>query len=264
MTGIRGNHIYDHLGVRSRRLGDDSAETTMPVNDDVRVSGGLRAAPLGLAFEQGVGSYLFDLTMAVPSQISLHVRDDGAGVEAVRSVTRLVRLGRSLVVTDGEIRDFDEPSRLIGYGSIVWSVIGDAPGTSRTAPDAAPFEPAGVDVVDAAGITRLPDGSGCQVAGITPETTGPGGILHAGMFQLLCEEAALAASEDTTGTTTLHAVDCTYNFLQPGKIGPFIATAEVVYVGPEGVDTRVTVHDVGNDNRVPALAFVRVRPGMLA
>ena len=31
---LRGNHIYDHLGVRSHRLDDASGETRMPVNDD--------------------------------------------------------------------------------------------------------------------------------------------------------------------------------------------------------------------------------------
>jgi acyl-coenzyme A thioesterase PaaI-like protein len=259
---IRGNHIYDHLGVHSRRLSEESAETLMPVNDDIRVSGGLRAAPLGLAFEQGVASYLFEKVMAVPSQISLHVRDSGAGVSGIRAVTRLVRLGRTLVVTDGEIHDEADPGRMLAYGSIAWSVIGEAPaarGVSGALPDRPPFEPAGFDVIDAANVTRLPDGSGCQVAGITAQTTGPGGILHAGMFQLLCEEAALSAAETATGASELHAVDCTYNFLQPGKTGPFVATAEVLYTGVEGVDARVTVRDVGNDDRVPALAFVRVR-----
>src|SRR5262245_13844765 len=115
-TGLRGNHIYDHLGVRSARIDDSHGETTMPVSDDIRVAASLRAAPLGLAFEQGVASYLFDRTMAVPTQIALHVRDAGAGVGGIRSRTSLVRLGRSLVVTEGEIRDADDPDRLIAFG----------------------------------------------------------------------------------------------------------------------------------------------------
>jgi uncharacterized protein (TIGR00369 family) len=114
--------------------------------------------------------------------------------------------------------------------------------------------------MEAAGITALADGSGCRVEGITPQTMGPGGILHAGMFQLLSEQAALVAAETATGASKLMAVDCTYNFLQPGKVGPFIATAEVLCVGDEGVDTKITVRDEGNDNRVPAVSFVRVRP----
>jgi acyl-coenzyme A thioesterase PaaI-like protein len=259
---LRGNHIYDHLGVRSRRLDDASGETRMPVNDDVRVGGGLRAAPLGLAFEQGVASYLFDKVMAVPSQISLHIRDDGAGVSGVISTTRLVRLGRTVVTVDGRIVDDADPARLLAYGSIAWSVIGEAP--VRAGDNGRPAEPlpaAGVDVIEAAGITPFADGSGCQVEGITPQTTGPGGILHAGMFQLLCEEAALVASATATGTSKAHAVDCVYNFMQPGKVGPFLATAEILCIGDEGVDTMVTVRDVGNNERVPAIAYVRARAG---
>jgi uncharacterized protein (TIGR00369 family) len=257
---LRGKHIYDHLGVRSSRLDSESGETRMPVNDDVRVGGGLRVAPLGLAFEQGVATYLFDKVMAVPSQISLHIRDDGAGVSGIISTTRLIRLGRTLVTTDGRIVDEADPARLLAYGSIAWSVIGDAPGLPDNPRPDEPLPAAGVDVIEAAGITPLDDGSGCQVQGITPQTTGPGGILHAGMFQLLCEEAALIASATATGTSKAHAVDCTYNFMQPGKIGPFVATAEVLSVGDEGVDTMVMVRDVGNNQRVPAMAYVRARP----
>jgi acyl-coenzyme A thioesterase PaaI-like protein len=182
-------------------------------------------------------------------------------VTGIVSTTRLVRLGRTLVTVDGRIVDDSNPSHLLAYGSIAWAVIGEAPGLPSQ--DEHPVEPmpaAGVDVIAAAGITPLPDGSGCQVDGITPQTTGPGGILHAGMFQLLCEEAALVAARTATGMSRGRAVDCTYNFMQPGKTGPFVATAEVICTGEEGVDTMVVVRDVGNNNRMPAMAYVRVRP----
>ena len=68
------------------------------------------------------------------------------------------------------------------------------------------------------------------------------------------------AAGTATGATKRRAVDCTYNFMQPGKTGPFVATAEVLCTGEEGVDTKVVVRDVGNNNKVPALAYVRVRP----
>ena len=259
-AGLKGNHIYDHLGVRSTRIDDESAETHMPINDDVRVSGGLRAAPLGLAFEQGVATYMYDRVMSVPTQISLHIRDRGEGVKGIRSETHIIRWGRTAVTNDGQIRDADDPSRLLAYGFITWAVIGEAPDRSGGAPTPPPYEEAGIDVIEAAGITPLDDGSGCRVEGITPQTVGPGGILHAGMFQLLSEEAALVAAKTATGASKLMAVDCTYNFLQPGKTGPFIATAEVLCVSDEGVDTKISVRDEGNDNRVPAVSFVRVRP----
>jgi uncharacterized protein (TIGR00369 family) len=260
-SGLRGNHIYDHIGTTSKRLDDSSGETLMPITDDVRTEVGLRAAPLGLAFEQGVATYVFDRALAVPSQISLHVRDRGEGLQGIRSVTHAVRFGRTAITTDGEIFDADDPTRLVAYGSIAWSVIGEAPvraAASEDAPERPPFEPAGVDVAIAAGITRTSDG-GCRVESVTPQTAGPGGILHAGVLQLLSEEAALVAAKSSTGRAG-YAVDCTYNFLQPGKVGPFVATAEVLSVGDEGVDTKVKVHDEGNDNRILALAFVRVRP----
>jgi acyl-coenzyme A thioesterase PaaI-like protein len=253
---LRGSHLYEHLGVRSRSIDDQSGETRMPVGDDIRVPGGLRAAPLGLAFENGVATYMFARTMAVPSQISLHVRDRGEGVEAIHSRTRIVRLGRSLVITDGEIHDADDATRLIAYGSITWSVIGEAPGARTDFPplEIPDFESSDVPLPEAAGIEPLADGSGVRLGGVSEQAVGPGGILHAGMFQLLSEEAARVAAGGGV------AVDCTYNFLQAGKVGPFVATAEVLARGEEGVDTRVSIRDEGNDDRVGCLSFVRVRP----
>ena len=259
--GLRGKHIYDHLGVRSTRIDDESAETHMPISDDVRVFGGLRAAPLGLAFEQGVATYMFDRVTAVPVQITLHLRDRGEGVEGIRSETHVVRWGRTLVTTDGQIRDVDDPSRLIAHGSIVWAVVGDPPDRSDwNMMTPSPYEEAGVDVIAAVGIAPLADGRGCRVEGITPQTSGPGGILHAGVLQLLSEESALVAAASATGASRLAAVDCTYNLLQPGKTGPFVATAEVLCIGDEGVDTKVSVRDEGNADRILAVSFVRVRP----
>ena len=108
--------------------------------------------------EQGVATYVWDHVMAVPSQISLHVRDRGAHLEATRSETRIVRLGRTVVGTDGEIRDASDADRLIAHGWIAWSVTGEAP--QRAAPSSGlpaqpPVEPAGIDFVQAAGITSL-------------------------------------------------------------------------------------------------------------
>jgi acyl-coenzyme A thioesterase PaaI-like protein len=255
---LRGNHIYDHLGVQSKRIDSQSGQTRMPINDDVRVDGGLRAAPLGLAFEQGVASYLFDRVMVVPTQISLHIRDDGAGVKGIISTTRLARLGRTIVIVEGSIVDDEEPSRLLAYGSIAWSVIGEGHGL-RPESTTEPLPAAGVNVIVAAAITPLADGSGCRVDGIVPQTTGPGGILHAGILQLLSEEAALVVTRRATPTHKVRAVDCTYNFIQPGKVGPFVATAEIVCDGEEGLDTKTVVRDAGNNDRMLALAYIRVR-----
>ncbi len=255
---LRGAHIYDHLGVWSRRITDESAETLMPITSDIRVPGGVRAAPLGLAFEQGVATYLFAKVLAVPAQISLHIRDRADGVGDIRSVTGYVRAGRSLIVTDGDIRDRADEKRLIGYGSIIWSVIGAAPGVSD-GPDRSGHTPTGVDIIDSVGIEPLADGRGVQLAGdLTPQILGPGGVLHAGIFQLLCEEAALLAGRAATGVDRMVAVDCTFDFLQPGKVGPFVAVAELIHAGDDGVDVRVNVRDKGNADRLGCASWIRV------
>src|ERR1700722_8273083 len=123
---IQGDHVYDHLGIVSWRIDDQAGATTMPVGDDIRHPGGLRIAPLGLAFEHGAATYAFDQLMAVPVQIALRQRDRGAGLTGIRCDSRIVRLGRTLIVTNGDIRAVDDLSRVVAFGAIIWSVIGDA------------------------------------------------------------------------------------------------------------------------------------------
>jgi uncharacterized protein (TIGR00369 family) len=256
---LGAGHLYDYLGVASRALDDSSGETTMPVGDHMRVGGMLRAAPLGLAFEQGVATYLYKRVMAVPVQISLRVCDTGSGVQSVRSTTRSVREGRTLVFIDGEIRDGDNPDRLVAFGTIIWSVIGEAPNTAEADPDSRPpWSSTRIDIMDAIGATPLPDGTGARIGGVAPQLAGPGGVLHAGVFQLLCEDAALTVTREQLNTGNRRAVDCTFNFLQPGRVGPFTATADVVRSDGRTADCRIKVRDQGSDNRLCAYSTVRV------
>jgi acyl-coenzyme A thioesterase PaaI-like protein len=238
-------------------LDEASGETRMPTGPDVRMSGVLRAGPLGLSFEQGVATYVYKKVLAVPVQIALHIRDVGVGVEEIRSVTRLVRLGRSLVVTDGEIRDLADPDRLIAYGSIIWSVIGPAPDPFPDR-EPVPHTSSEIPIGEAAGIVPLADGSGVQVGGVSPQATGPGGILHAGMFQLMSEDASLLVARGELGDVPVQAVDCHYDFLDAGRVGPFVARAETVTSGPQGVDVRVVVRDEGNKDRICCASWLRV------
>jgi acyl-coenzyme A thioesterase PaaI-like protein len=252
--------MYDHLGIHSRVIDETSGETHMPTGDDVRVAGVLRAAPLGLAFEQGVATYVYKKVLAVPVQIQLHVRDVGVGIEGIRSETHQVRLGRSLVVTDGEIRDILDPDRLVAYGSIIWSVIGPAPDMGEAPADRPPHQSSDVPIGEATGIETLEDGTGVRLPGVSPQATGPGGILHAGMFQLLSEDAALTVARRELGDVPMQAVDCTYDLLDAGREGPFVARATIVCSGDQGIELRVNIRDEGNKDRLCCAAWVRVVP----
>ncbi|MGE0881668.1 MAG: PaaI family thioesterase [Acidimicrobiia bacterium] len=255
---IKGAHVYQHLGAYSTYISDSSGETRMPIADDIRTNAAVRSAPMGLAFEQGVATYVFKKVLAVPTQISLHVRDRGEGLNGIVSTTNLIRLGRTTIVTDGVIVDEADPSRKIAYGYITWAVLGDAP-TPGEPPVIPEREPGRPGIIEALGITALPDGNGCRLEGVSSQIAGPGGILHAGMFQMLSEEAALVAARTASGSDRAWATDCTYNFLQPGRVGPFVATAEALYQSDQGVDVKVTIRDEGSDGRIGCVSFLRVR-----
>ncbi|MGX7678419.1 hypothetical protein ACSMXN_05945 [Jatrophihabitans sp. DSM 45814] len=260
--GFAEEHLYQRLGIVSRALDESSGETYLPINDGLRSGGLLRAAPLGLAFEHSFATYAFDTILAVPTEISLHIRDNGLGVELARSETRIVRLGRSQVVTEGEIRDAHRPKRLIAFGTITWAVTGDAVaggpsvGTPDLPTDDAFSAQPSVAVLDAVGIEHLPDG--CQIAQVTPAIAGPGGILHAGVSQLLCEEEALLVGRKAWSDRHVSVADCTYNSLSAGKVGPFVAQCEVMARDGSSIDCRVSVRDRGNANRPVCYSIIRV------
>jgi acyl-coenzyme A thioesterase PaaI-like protein len=257
---LRGGHLYDHLGIRSELIDDESARTLMPIGQDVRTGGGIRAAVLGLALEQGVALYLLNRVRAVPTQLSLHVRDTGGDIHGVVPTTRLLRLGRSMALIEGRVNDESDANRLLAHGTLMWSVISPEAGPPPVERPKSFMPPTGEDILEAASIAPTSDGSGCEIVGVTKQTMGPGGILHAGIFQLLSEEAALRTSRELCGNDRVRAVDCAYNFIQAGKIGPFVAEAEVIGTGEEGIDTRVVARDVGNDDRPCVYSQIRVRP----
>jgi acyl-coenzyme A thioesterase PaaI-like protein len=256
---IEGSHLYDHLGIVSAAVDDASAVTTMPVHDDVRHPGGLRIAALGLAFEHGAAQYAFSKVTAVPVQLDLHQRDRALGVSGVHVTSHVVRLGRTLLVTAGEIGDIADHSRLVAFGSIVWSITGGPipPGPVRPAPPMG--RPGRPDLLTALAVEPLDDGSGCRLQALSDAIAGPGGVLHAGMFQILGEQAALIRVRREGASVHAMVLDASHHFLQAARLGPFVATSILIASNEGQFDVRVTVSDA---TRVCSLSYFRLSDRM--
>lgn len=255
---LLGSHLYEHLGVQATQIDSSSGECRMILEPDLLGPGGLRAAPLGLLFERGAATYAFNSALAVPVQLSVHVRNRCRDVRAIRATSRLISMGRTLMVIDGNVVDDDKPNELVAYISSTWSVIGDAPPMKQqqTGDDRAtgPRPP----LLEAVGICGDPESGECRLEEIDTKIAGPGGVLHAGVLQLLSEEAALLAGARALAKSTIRATECTYHFVRAAKAGPFRATPRIIAEDAESADVEVVVVDEGVEDRLCCLAHVQI------
>jgi acyl-coenzyme A thioesterase PaaI-like protein len=95
----------------------------------------------------------------------------------------------------------------------------------------------------------------------------PWGILHGGAVATLAEVGAcraVAADRSVSGVAAaegrLAAADMVLHYLAPIRIGPVEARCQVLGDGPDRALVRVTVHDLGQDDRMTTLGSVVVLP----
>jgi uncharacterized protein (TIGR00369 family) len=77
------------------------------------------------------------------------------------------------------------------------------------------------------------------------------------MISNLTEVAGMSAIGRTVGPVAMEHVDI--SFLEPGRVGPVIATATPIHVDKHDGVADVKVFDSGMDNRLMAVATVTVR-----
>lgn len=250
-------HLYDCVGIESKLLDANSVETTLPVDDALLAAGGgrERAAYLGLAMEHGM-PLLADVA-AVPVVIAVHLRQRAAAPSRLWVMSRIVRLGRAMMVTEATF--YDSRGTTTGFGTVTWSVSGPLPSDQppRTPPFRVQRAVSGSGILEAIGLRPLEEGGGYQIAEIVPAIAAPGGILHAGAVQILCEEAALSAARARLQSEQVSTRDLECQLLAAAKIGPFTSRSTVLVAGVDGVDCRAEVRDEGNRGRLIATANVR-------
>src|SRR5262249_37668889 len=110
------------------------AEGHMRIRRDMRGSGGLLVAPLGIALLDTAGINVDAIATVAPTRIDLDVLDDAADVDEVRIIGRIVREGRSQMFTDARIEDAVRPGRVIAYGATSWAVAAPVPPGYRYVP----------------------------------------------------------------------------------------------------------------------------------
>jgi acyl-coenzyme A thioesterase PaaI-like protein len=258
-----GAHLYDRFGISSRRIDEATADGRMLLRAESRTEAGLRLGALGLLLEQCSAAPFIAHTAAVPTDLVIHARDTAKDVDMLHAEARVLRHGRTSVVTEGTITDAADRTRLVAFGVIGWSVLGPIDPALPDLPTIdGPDDPATAvtstgPLLDAIGIKVLPNDGGCRLDRVRPEISGPGGILHAGAIQLMTEAAALvmAPGADAAGWSTASQH---LRFLSAGRSGPFVARASILDASDSELDVRVEVIDEGSGGRLIAHALARV------
>jgi uncharacterized protein (TIGR00369 family) len=203
------------------------------------------------------GAALAQSGTVLTQEVSLHVLRPVPAGEVCASV-RVLRDGRSLVVYDAALAD--EQGRPVARASMTSSKIarsasvdpragrpGDwvelaLPDSGLSAPlfDYAGLRPAGEDAVELDLVPQLANGLG---------------ILH-GAVQLLVVEAAAERAARRATARALVTSDLSVRYLEPGRKGPFRASAELLRATEHGCLARVELVDLGESGALVAIGDV--------
>src|SRR6478735_4411323 len=218
---------YRYVGCSSVVRDRTHAEGRMRIRRDLRTPAGLRGAPLALAALDTAGINIDRFHHLALTRIDVHVFDDGAGLEEVRVVGRVVREARTQVFTEATIEDESDARRVVAFATADWAILAPTPeGFVYTEPGPGvpdtPDLPALSDAYDAhhrAGGGFVIDGLSTRVGVDT---------LHHGPILVALEAAALEVATAQAETDALRVEHFTTRFVKAGRAGPFAATAEVL------------------------------------
>jgi acyl-coenzyme A thioesterase PaaI-like protein len=171
------------------------------------------------------------------------------GVNEVTGVARVLKAGKSVLTAEVDFRADDEP-----IGVAMAAFVVEPKGILRlpSPQEVVAAYSARVSVLtepyaERADCRRVQPG--VAWVAMSAETLNAAGTMNGGLIALAVEEAVLSAAPDSA----LSAL--TLRYLRPGRVGPFVATADL-----RGELATVEVHDTGSDDRVVIVATGRVSP----
>ena len=94
----------------------------------------------------------------------------------------------------------------------------------------------------------------CVEIDMRDDLRGPAGMLQGGIVATLVDVAAATAAAQGTGGLVATS-EMTVHFLAPGRVGPIRASGEILRSRSGGAAVEVRVHDLGNANRLMAVAL---------
>lgn len=249
-----------------RSLTDMDSEGVMAVTDEVLTPTGVRTAVLALLLEGCFGENLLARGWPVLRAMTFHAPEPATSVERVRAVGELVRIGSRSALARGRVEDADEPGRLLGVGTIGFTMIalddGYIPPDMQESLDASsePADRSGSDLLETMGMSVPADEPVCRLDGtVHPAVMGPEGRLHGGAHQLMHEAAAVAAARIESGSSHVAPTDFSIHFAAPAMEGPIIATAQTVSHIGDDILCLVELVDAASDSRAKSMSTFRMK-----
>jgi acyl-coenzyme A thioesterase PaaI-like protein len=246
---------YRYLASRPRAVDRDRAENWVRVRRDLRApAGGILHAPLAIGMLDTAGISVDPINVLALTQIDIHLTDPGHTVNEVHFSGSVTREARTQVFTECVIADAERPDRVLGFGIANWTIIVPTTGDFRYPEPGAgiPDSPDAPPLWQAYKGRRRADGR-LEIPGLSSEIGTE--RLHHGPMLVLSEAAAIDAAAVPVDVEHL-----SMTIVSPGRVGPFVVTAEIFPGTGRALGSRVELRDEGNDNRLVARSFVQLRP----
>jgi hypothetical protein len=252
---------YRYLGRTSAALDRGGGETMRLRHDMRNPSGGVMAAPLCIASPES-GGMADDAYVPNPVIASLHILDDARDVGEIEVRREVIRIGRRMGFSRSQIVDAADPERVIALSDGMGVSLGEPP------PGFEPVDNPSIAVEDSAdlpplhlvfGARRRPDGA-WELPELSDELSSPDAALHLGPIHVVLEAAAMELASGEAATDALQIEDWHVMFVARGKVGPFRVAGEAIGGRQGRVACRLSLHDVGNGDRVVATASAAFRP----
>ena len=119
---------YRYVGCSSVLIDRHHAQGRMAIRRDMRLPGGaLLTAPLAIAMLDTAGINIDPYYHAACTHIDVHLWDPGRDIDEIQVLGTVRREARTAVFTEAVFVDAAQPERLLGAGTVGWSIIGATP-----------------------------------------------------------------------------------------------------------------------------------------
>jgi acyl-coenzyme A thioesterase PaaI-like protein len=216
------------MGCSSVLVDRHHAQGRMSIRRDMRLPGGaLLTAPIAIAMLDTAGINIDPYYHAACTHIDVHLWDAGRNVDEIQILGTVRREARTAVFTEATFVDAAQPERVLGTGTVGWSIIGATPpGFSYRDP--------GPGLPDSSDLPALAAGFGAEEVG--PGRFRLGGlsglvgteVLHHGPILVMSEAAATALAHSRGAPADLWISTASLRLVRAGRKGPFEVTAEAL------------------------------------
>ncbi len=219
---------YRYVGCSSVLVDRHHAQGLMSIRRDMRLPGGaLLTAPLAIAMLDTAGINIDPYYHAACTHIDVHLWDPARDVDEIQVLGTVRREARTAVFTEALFVDAARPERILGAGTVGWSIIGATPpgfsyrdpGRGRPDSDDLP------SLVDGFGIEELARGR-FRLGGLSAQVGAE--VLHHGPILVMSEAAASASAHSRGAPAGLWISTASLRLVRAGKIGPFEVTPELL------------------------------------